>query len=333
MGISSTWLKHSQHSPRSYSGAHYVTTRPNKSRVLHMILREKRNLVWIDLSRPTPTWRRLRKSESTDSLLPTLDARLLFQIRHQIIGKLSIRNAMLLESCGIFVSLSSSWAEVWGGSSGLIGDHDLTPTADDWSNIAMASPSTVSAATTCIQMQGQNGAISSKGATAHSPPNSAPTYLCCSVEDPDEFQVDLCPRKWFCCCSKDGSGFLQIVWQICFVILCLPICYPCYLTRWYLLIAPLRWAQNQLRTGVGEWDGVGGDLMGSWFLLRPHLAVTELALASVQSKSSWLPKSPNSFFQMRPRPESGSQEGWKSQITFSIQMINTQGSIKTSFFL
>ena len=38
-----------------------------------------------------------------------LDARLRFQICHQIIGKLSIRNAMLLDSCEIFVCLSDVW--------------------------------------------------------------------------------------------------------------------------------------------------------------------------------------------------------------------------------
>lgn len=112
-------------------------------------------------------------------------------------------------------------------------------------DITMASPSGVAAnAATCIEIQGKNGATPSKeeaAAPLDSP--SAPAYLCCSPEDPDEFQVDLCPRKWFCCCSNDGSGsgpggrqrrrlgFLQIVWRICFVILCLPLCYPCYLSR------------------------------------------------------------------------------------------------------
>ena len=67
-------------------------------------------------------------------------------------------------------------------------------------------------------------------------PDVESAYLCCSREDPEEFQVDLCPRKWFCCCSHDGSGggrlgCLEIIWRILFVLFCLPLCYPCYVTR------------------------------------------------------------------------------------------------------
>lgn len=66
-------------------------------------------------------------------------------------------------------------------------------------------------------------------------PDVEAAYLCCSREDPKEFQVDLCPRKWFCCCSQDGSGgrlgCLRILWRILFVLFCLPLCYPCYVTR------------------------------------------------------------------------------------------------------
>ena len=213
----------------------------------------------------------------------------------------------------------------------------------------MASPSRVAAAATCFQMQGQNVTTSTKEATApHLDAPSASAYLCCSVEDPDEFQVDLCPRKWFCCCSNDSSGsgwsgrqqtrvgFLQIIWRICFVTLCLPLCYPCYLTRWHLFLSTLRWAKPpvrlKLRTVLGDLDAVGGDLTALWFLLRPRLVLTELQPAPVQSMSSWPTKFLDRVNQNRPRSESGSQEGWKSSRTFWILMIITQDFI-TSFFL
>ena len=108
-------------------------------------------------------------------------------------------------------------------------------------NITMASPSRVAAAT-CIEIPGHRGASKEAASQPDAPSASASAYTCCSLEDPDEFQVDLCPRKWFCCCSNKGAAesggrqrmlpvFLQIVWRICFVILCLPLCYPCYLSR------------------------------------------------------------------------------------------------------
>jgi len=109
------------------------------------------------------------------------------------------------------------------------------------SNTITGPPSRVSAAAANIQLQGQNGTTPSKDAPVHPGAPVPSAYLCCSQEEPDEFQVDLCPRKWFCCCSIGSSGsvdrqrrrpgFLHFVWRICFVILCLPLCYPCYLTR------------------------------------------------------------------------------------------------------
>jgi hypothetical protein len=63
-------------------------------------------------------------------------------------------------------------------------------------------------------------------------------YLCCSRVYPDQFQIDLCPRKWFCCCSTEEEsirgtkpGVIDVLWKACFVLFCLPLCYPCFLTR------------------------------------------------------------------------------------------------------
>ena len=80
-----------------------------------------------------------------------------------------------------------------------------------------------------------------------------------------------------------------------------------------------RWAkprQTKWRTVLGDLDAVGGDLAAPWFLLRPHLVVTELPPAPVQSMSLWPTKFLNRVNQNRPRSESGSQEGWKSSRTF-----------------
>ncbi len=92
-----------------------------------------------------------------------------------------------------------------------------------------------------------------------SPSEEEPSaYLCCSKEEPDQFQIDLCPRAWFCCCESTAvedqeacsltaaetgeagprrrrtgprPGVFTVLWRVCFVIFCLPLCYPCYLTR------------------------------------------------------------------------------------------------------
>ena len=42
------------------------------SETIETLWQRTRNLFWVELSRSTPTWRRLRKLESTDSLLPAL---------------------------------------------------------------------------------------------------------------------------------------------------------------------------------------------------------------------------------------------------------------------
>ena len=73
-------------------------------------------------------------------------------------------------------------------------------------------------------------------------------------------------------------------------------------------------------TVLGDVDVVGGDLMASWFLLRPRPAVTELQPAPVQSTSLLPTKFRNNPNQKRPRSESGSREGLKSSRTFIIPM-------------
>ncbi len=56
-----------------------------------------------------------------------------------------------------------------------------------------------------------------------------PKILCCSAQDPEDFQVDLCPRSWFN--LGESGGCLDGIWKMLFIVCCLPLCYPCYLTR------------------------------------------------------------------------------------------------------
>ena len=68
-------------------------------------------------------------------------------------------------------------------------------------------------------------------------------YLCCYPEHSKirDDQVDLCPTLWY----REFSGSTQkldesgttcmkirrFIWRLCFLFTCLPLCYPCYLTR------------------------------------------------------------------------------------------------------
>ena len=75
---------------------------------------------------------------------------------------------------------------------------------------------------------------------------------CCGVFDPEGKLVDLCPKSWF------EVGSESILWRICFVTCCLPLCYPCYLTR-TLRKAP--------KAPAGMWDnGLDkGDILDRTF--------------------------------------------------------------------
>ena len=44
---------------------------------------------------------------------------------------------------------------------------------------------------------------------------------------------DFCPNNWFEVDKEvNQEGFCkQLSWKCCFVCICLPVCYPCYLTR------------------------------------------------------------------------------------------------------
>ena len=44
---------------------------------------------------------------------------------------------------------------------------------------------------------------------------------------------DYCPNNWFeLKAEEEQEGFVaQLCWKWCFLCVCLPLCYPCYLTR------------------------------------------------------------------------------------------------------
>ena len=78
-------------------------------------------------------------------------------------------------------------------------------------------------------------------------------FLCCADQRIREDQIDFCPKFWFrefsnnkssssnnnsrknnnnnnskCSCRKRVQ---TVIWRICFLLTCLPMCYPCYLSR------------------------------------------------------------------------------------------------------
>ena len=73
-------------------------------------------------------------------------------------------------------------------------------------------------------------------------------FLCCASQKIREDQIDFCPKFWFrefsnkssnnsrknnnnsnkCSCRKRVQ---TVIWRICFLLTCLPMCYPCYLSR------------------------------------------------------------------------------------------------------
>lgn len=62
-----------------------------------------------------------------------------------------------------------------------------------------------------------------------------PSFLCCSYSPVYEDQVDFCPHFWFHDlvqpCHNSCRNFKRFVWRLCFLFTCLPMCYPCYVTR------------------------------------------------------------------------------------------------------
>ncbi len=64
-------------------------------------------------------------------------------------------------------------------------------------------------------------------------PSERRVFLCCSASTSSILasdQVDLCPKFWFTdlkTCSKPQ----RFLWRFCFLVTCLPLCYPCYLSR------------------------------------------------------------------------------------------------------
>lgn len=57
------------------------------------------------------------------------------------------------------------------------------------------------------------------------------TFLCCaSTSKIGDDQIDFCPPFWFQDLGS-GSNLKRFLWRLCFLVTCLPLCYPCYLTR------------------------------------------------------------------------------------------------------
>ena len=60
--------------------------------------------------------------------------------------------------------------------------------------------------------------------------------LCCSSSARED-QIDLCPSLWYREFIQDEQGTgtchqcRRLLWRLCFITTCLPLCYPCYLTR------------------------------------------------------------------------------------------------------
>ena len=64
-------------------------------------------------------------------------------------------------------------------------------------------------------------------------PVAAPSMF---IIPPYQFDyIDLCPKYWFrecqCCFQTTPTYFLDLAWRFCFVFTCLPLCYPCYVSR------------------------------------------------------------------------------------------------------
>ena len=63
--------------------------------------------------------------------------------------------------------------------------------------------------------------------------NEDQTFLCCSGTVRED-QVDFCPQIWFKDLKKSPKScekFRRFLWRLCFLVTCLPLCYPCYLSR------------------------------------------------------------------------------------------------------
>lgn len=62
-------------------------------------------------------------------------------------------------------------------------------------------------------------------------------FLCCARSKIREDQVDLCPPSWFRELTDEPEtrawavNARRVLWRLCFISTCLPLCYPCYLSR------------------------------------------------------------------------------------------------------
>ena len=65
--------------------------------------------------------------------------------------------------------------------------------------------------------------------------NENQTYFCCASNSKNirDDQIDFCPPFWFKDLRIGDKDFkiANFLWRLCFVVTCLPLCYPCYVSR------------------------------------------------------------------------------------------------------
>eukprot|EP00092_Neocalanus_flemingeri_P000469 GFUD01000499.1.p1 GENE.GFUD01000499.1~~GFUD01000499.1.p1 ORF type:complete len:859 (+),score=220.76 GFUD01000499.1:44-2620(+) len=140
---------------------------------------------------------------------------------------------------------------------------------------------------------------------------------------------DFCPRAWFHV-EKDisDSGFChRLSWKCCFLCFCLPICYPCYLTR-----TIRRRLKDEERKIVEE----GGLVFTGQVEVNSALSSKHSTLHSkhstLRSKQSTLP-SKHSTLQSNPRPPDGKDNPSTEHLSMNVIILQSGSSSKLLKFI